>query len=124
METEMQDKQHHLRKIQKDIRSLAISLKSTLGVILFNTVTYQDEVAIRNRLLSIKKRQHKKINNLRNSKRNYNTGADTPQLIRNTIHNFSSYILSRNEELALMYGVDQHIPNHLRSNAIKMSYLI
>ena len=34
MKTETQNKQHHLRKIRKDIRSLMISLKSTLGVIL------------------------------------------------------------------------------------------
>ena len=72
METEIQGKQHHIRKIRKDIRSLAMSLKSTLGVFLFNTVTRQAEVAIRSRLLSIKKKHHKKINNLRNNKRNYN----------------------------------------------------
>ena len=54
METEIQDKQYHLAKIIKDFRSLAISLKSTLGVILFNTVTHQVEVAIRSHLLLIK----------------------------------------------------------------------
>ena len=86
METEIQGKQKHLRKIRKDIRSLAITVKSTLGVILFDTVTHQVEAAIRSRLLSINKRHHKKINNLRNNKRNYNTVADTPQLIKNTIH--------------------------------------
>ena len=112
-------KQYHLRKIRKEIRSLVISLKSTLGVILFNTVTRQVEVAIQSRLLSIKKRHQKKINNLRNNKRNCNTVADTPQLVRNTVYNFSLYILSHDKELALMYGMDQHIPNHLRSNAIK-----
>ena len=122
METEIKYKQYHLRKIQKDIRSLAISLKSTFGIILFNMVTRQREVAIQSHLLSIKKRHIKNINNLRNNKRNYNTVADTPQLIRNTIHNFSSYILSRDEELALMYGMDQNIPSHLRSNAIKTEF--
>ena len=122
METEIEHKQYHLRKIQKDVRSLAISQKSTFGVILFNMVTHQLEVAIQSHLLSIKKRHIKNINNLRNNKRNYNTVADTPQLIRNTIHNFSSYILSRDEELALMYGMDQNIPSHLRSNAIKTEF--
>ena len=122
METEIKYKQYHLRKIPKDIRSLAISLKSTFGIILFNMVTHQREVAIQSHLLSIKKRHIKNINYLRNNKRNYNTVADTPQLIRNTIHNFSSYILSRDEELALMYGMDQNIPSHLRSNAIKTEF--
>ena len=41
MEAEIQDKQSHLRKIRNDIRSLAITLKSTFGVVLFNTVTHQ-----------------------------------------------------------------------------------
>ena len=122
METEIEHKQYHLRKIQKDVRSLAISQKSTFGVILFNMVTHQLEVAIQSHLLSIKKRHIKNINYLRNNKRNYNTVADTPQLIRNTIHNFSSYILSRDEELALMYGMDQNIPSHLRSNVIKTEF--
>ena len=115
-------KQYRLRKIWKDIQSLVISLKSTLGVILFNTTTHQVEVAIQSHLLSIKKRHQKKINNLRNNKRNYNTVADTPQLVRNTVYDFSLYILSHDEELAVMYGMDQHIPNHLRSNAIKTEF--
>ena len=87
-------------------------MKSTLSVIFLNTVTHQVEVTIRSCLLSIKKRHHKIINNPRNNKRNYNTVGDTPQLTRNTIHNFSSYILPHDEELALMSGLDQHIPNH------------
>ena len=52
------------------------------------------------------KKHHKKINNLRSNKRNYNIVADTTQLIKNTIHNFSSHILSRDEELSLMYELD------------------
>ena len=91
-------------------------------MILFNTTTHQVEVAIQSHLLSIKKRHQKKINNLRNNKRNYNTVADTPQLVRNTVYDFSLYILSHDEELAVMYGMDQHIPNHLRSNAIKTEF--
>ena len=86
METEIQGKQHHIRKIRKDIRSLAMSLKSTLGVFLFNTVTHQAEVAIRSRLLSIKKRHHKKINNLRNNKRNYNYNYNYQGLLKNIDH--------------------------------------
>ena len=52
METEIK---YNLRKIQKDIRSLAISLKSTFGIILFNMVTHQLQVAIQSHLSSIKK---------------------------------------------------------------------
>ena len=86
METEIQDKQHHIRKIRKNIRSLKMSLKSTLGVFLFNTVIHQAEVAIRSRLLSIKKRHHKKINKLRNNKRNYNYNYNYQGLLKNIEH--------------------------------------
>ena len=91
---------------------------------MFNTVTRQTEVVIRSCLLSIKKRHHEKLKNLRNNKRNCNTVADIPQLIRNTLHNFSLYTLSRDEELALMNGLDQHMPNRLRSDAIKIKFEI
>ena len=72
----MQDKQNHTNKIRKDIRWLETSLKSTLGVFLYNALIHQVEVAIRSRLLSIKKGHHKKINSLRNNKINYDTAAD------------------------------------------------
>ena len=63
-----------------------MSLKSTLGVFLFNTITRQAEVAIRSRLLSIKKKHHKKISNLRNNKRNYNYNYNYQGLLKNIEH--------------------------------------
>ena len=56
------------------------------------------------------------------SKHNLYQVSDPSRLIRNTIHNFFSYILSSDEHLALMYGMDQHIPNHLGSNVIKIEF--
>ena len=65
MDTELQDKHYQIRKIRKEIRSIAISLKSSLGLILFNAVIHQLEVAIRSRLAAIRKKHEKKLFNLR-----------------------------------------------------------
>ena len=65
MDTELQDKHYQLRKIQKEIRSIVISLKWLLGLLLFNTVIHQVEVVIRSRLAAIKKMHEKKLFNLR-----------------------------------------------------------
>ena len=64
MDMELQDKHYQIRKIRKKIRAIAISLKSSLGLILLNAVIYQ-AVVIRSRLKSLKKRHEKKPYNLR-----------------------------------------------------------
>ena len=56
MVTELQDKHYQILKIRKELRSIAISLKSLLGLILLNAVIHQVEVLILSRLTAIKKR--------------------------------------------------------------------
>ena len=56
MDTELQDKHYQILKIRKEIRSIAISSKSFLGLILLNAVIHQVEVLILSRLTAIKKR--------------------------------------------------------------------
>ena len=56
MVAELQDKHYQILKIRKELRSIAISLKSLLGLILLNAVIHQVEVLILSRLTAIKKR--------------------------------------------------------------------
>ena len=56
MVTELQDKHYQILKIRKELRSIAISLKSLRGLILLNAVIHQVEVLILSRLTAIKKR--------------------------------------------------------------------
>ena len=56
MVTELQDKHYQILKIRKELRTIAISLKSLLGLILLNAVIHQVEVLILSRLTAIKKR--------------------------------------------------------------------
>ena len=118
MDTELQDKHYQIRKMRREIRSIAISLKSLLGLILFNAIIHQVEVVIGSRLAAIKKSNEKKLLNLRQQNVNARDSAVTKQII----HNFSSYNLSLDEELARCYGLDQHIPNNSTRNTIKTEF--
>ena len=77
---------------------MAICLKSSLGLILFNAVVHQVEVAIKSRLIGIKKKHEKKLFNLR--RKNVNV-KDSPVFTKQITYTFSSYNLSRDEELTL-----------------------
>ena len=101
------------------MRSIAIFLKSLLGLILFKAVIHQVEVVIRSRLAAIKKRHEKKLLNLR--RQNVNI-SNSPVVTKQIIRSFSLYNLSCDEELALGYGLDQHIPNNSTRNTIKTEF--
>ena len=115
----MQDKHDQIQKIRKEMRSIAIFLKSLLGLILFKAVIHQVEVVIRSRLAAIKKRHEKKLHNLR--RQNVNI-SNSPVVTKQIICSFSLYNLSCDEELALVYGLDQHIPNNSTRNTIKTEF--
>ena len=108
MDMEFSDKHYQIRKIRKKIGAIAISLKSSLGLILLNAVIYQ-VVVIRSRLKSLKKRHEKKPYNLRRQNINVN---DSPVVIELIMHNFSSSTLSLDEHLAF-------IPNNSTRNTVK-----
>lgn len=65
VETELQDKHYQSRKTGNGIRSINISLKWSLGLVLWNAIVDQIEIAKRGRLTSMKKRHEKKLLNLR-----------------------------------------------------------
>ena len=81
MDTELQDKHYQIRKMRRETRSIAISLKSLLGLVLFNAVIHQVEVFIRSRLAAIKKSNEKKLFNLRQQNVNARDSAVTKQMI-------------------------------------------
>ena len=102
------------------IRNCKINIiKTSLGLIVFNAVIHQVEVVIRSRLVAIKKRHEKKLFNLQ--QQNVNV-SDSAVFTKQIIHSFSLYNLSRDEELALSYGLDQHIPNNSTRNTIETEF--
>ena len=64
MQTELENKHHEKRKLRKDIRSLGIRLKSTLGLILFNALLHQLNIAIKSRKKSVIYRHQKKFSRI------------------------------------------------------------
>ena len=50
MESEMQSKHRQKKKLQEDIRSLNIQLKTSLNLTMYNTLIHQVNIAIKRRL--------------------------------------------------------------------------
>ena len=55
-------------------------------------------------------RHEKKLNNLRKLQQYYVNTKTTQYPSKQKVHNFSSYVLSRDEDIALSYVLDEHIP--------------
>ena len=53
---------------------------------------------------------------LKNQKKNYEN--DKPSLMKHMVYNFSSYALTEEEMIALVYGLDHHIPTNINKDAI------
>ena len=64
METEMQNKQDQKRKIKKQIQDIKFQLKSSLILILYNTLLHGINVAVKSRVKAIMTRHFNKLSNL------------------------------------------------------------
>ena len=104
MNTELQQKHCEKRKLKREIIQLAI-----IGLVLFNGVIYSHDKSIKQKSVTVTKRHEKNLVKLRKDKRL--TFSENIKYIRHKMHNFSSYQLSSNEEEALSFGLDEHIPN-------------
>ena len=65
MQTKLDNKHHEKRKLRKEIRSVGIKLKSTLGLICFNALLHQLNIAIKSRQKSVIYRHQEKLYTLR-----------------------------------------------------------
>ena len=69
----------------------------------------------------INQRHNKKLYNLRKNNQLHNSDK-TVQFIRHTVHNYSSYVLSKEEEKALSFGLDEHIPTACNRNKLFVEF--
>ena len=65
MQTKLDNKHHEKRKMREERRSVGIRLRSTLGLICFNTLLYQLNIAIKSRQKSVIYRHQEKLYTLR-----------------------------------------------------------
>ena len=115
MEAELQNKHVERKKTKTGLRSIS------LGLILFNAIIKKTNVAVKSRIKTITYRHEKKLNNLRKLQQNYVYTKTKQHHVRQIIYTFTSYVLSRDEEIALSYGLDQHIPSNLNRLILKLN---
>ena len=126
METELQSKHNEKKKIKNELRSVNITLKSSLSVIFYNCLIHQINIASKSKLKAITKRHLRKLDKFRRKTSTPINEKVTFSHIRNTVHNFSNYSLSNEEYKALSFGLDYHIPNqpsyHTTETELEMFY--
>ena len=98
-----------------------LKLKGTLSSLTYYTVICNINNHVRNKLTEITARHNKKIERLRDLKSSEEFETNE-QFIEKTIHNFSSYTLSNDENITLSKGLDQHVPSKLKSNDIQTQF--
>ena len=118
METEMQNKHQEKKNLKKEIASISIQLKSILGLFLYKVLIREINHVIKSRYKAIKSRHEMKLQKFWTAqKREKNISKQV--LLKGIVHNFSSYNLRQEEDEALSYGLDHHIPTNIDINNIK-----
>ena len=82
-----------------------MDLKKFLGLILFNVLMYRLDRSLQLKSNVVSKRHIKKLSKLRTLTK-LTTGDSPAIFIYQTVHNFSSYHLTTEEEKALSFGFD------------------
>lgn len=107
LETELQNKHYERKKLKTKIRDLNRNLRTVLGDIWFVAILHKLRVVTKSCHRAVKTRHGKKLTNLRNQKPN----SKNKNYLKHTVKNLSSYTLTEDEEIALSFGLDYHIPN-------------
>ena len=115
MESEIQSKDLEKKKLQKQLRSIYIRLKSLLGLFLYHVLLHQVRFAVKSRQKTILIRHEKKVIKFRKDQ-NIAPQSHKNSFVKCIIHTFSSYDLSDAEITALSHGLDTHIPANPNSN--------
>ena len=76
METEMQNKHDQERKIKKQIRDIKFQLKSSLTLILYNTLSHRINVAVKSTVKAVTTRHLNNLSNLRNKRSTYSSNSN------------------------------------------------
>ena len=122
IEVELQNKHIECKKTKKELRSISVKLRTTLGFILFNAILKKTNIAMKSRIKAITYPHEKKLKNLRKLQQNYVNTKTKQHPIKQIIHNFSLYVLSRDEKIALSYRLDQHVPSNLNKTDIEPEF--
>ena len=103
-----------LQQVKNNIATLKIGLITKL-------VLYQKiKLIIKKEETKWSNTHKKKLDRLQSEKRQFN--KPKRRVIESIIHNFSSYKLSPEEEYALSFSLDQHIPDKFNKNQVQTEF--
>ena len=92
-------------------------------MIVYNALLHQINIAVKSRIKVIKLRHGKKLHNLKLKQETTNYVDERKQsYIKDTVHNFPSYVMSNEEYTALSFGLDHHIPTKSKDVAIEVEF--
>ena len=119
LEAEIKNKYRKKRTLKRQLKENSECLANKIGF-LCKIVLYQK---IKNAIATLKTRwnkTHEKIERLKSDYRKY----DKPKrcIVKNIIHNFSSNKLTPEEEHALSFSLDDHIPTKQNNIKIKTEF--
>ena len=97
LDTKLQQKHKQRRKLKREVIKLCNDKKQSISSVLFNAIIYYLDKSIKLKASFIKEQHNKKLYNLlRNDE--LNNSDKTVKFIRYTAHNYSSYIISREDK--------------------------
>ena len=76
------------KKLNKESTILNNQLKTSLNIILYNTLIHQVNIAIKSCFKSIRLRHNKKLIKFRKSQQKCNKSTTQTELVRNIVYNF------------------------------------
>ena len=121
VETEIRNKHNGKRELKTKMKQLFDKIKEKVGFITSQAVKYRIKNAVANEVRKWKTKQGRKLEKLReNSPERRREFARTHP--RSIIHNFSSYVLSKQEEEALARGLDEYIPERFDKRRIEVEF--
>ena len=95
---------------------MTFALNIKVGFSLTNAIICELNIAIKSR--SKASSHEKKLNNLGKAQKSTVKDNLNLKFIKHSVHNYSSYIFSEQEKIALSFGLEQHIPNRSCKNSI------
>ena len=93
-------------------------------MVLFNALLHPLNIAIKSRQKSVIYRHQKKLFALQTKQKQHVSAVNhiRDEYMKGIVHNYSSYALSKDEEIALSYGLENHIPTKTSHIAINTEF--
>ena len=119
IDAELKNQQRKQGRLMKELSQETTELKNSIGHISFCTLNMKINKTIQGKIKAWKRTHEGKLKKLFDNK---SGSTSTTRKPRKTVHNFSSYELTAEEEHILSYGLDHHIEAKLNTNKIKTDF--